>query len=85
VLKNGWALWAAEKLPVAKGSGGSSSPAGAAPAPKAVQKAPAPKAQLAPAPKAPQTGQTQKMSKASASKTEGPDKGQDKLCTDCTN
>jgi rhodanese-related sulfurtransferase len=66
VLKNGWSLWTAEKLPVAKGS--------------AVHATPGPKA--APAPKkspAPQTGKAPQMSKDVAKA-----KGQEKLCTDCT-
>ncbi|MDP3427826.1 MAG: rhodanese-like domain-containing protein [Humidesulfovibrio sp.] len=88
VLRNGWALWQAERLPVAKGSGqqsqqGQSSQQrqSGAPAPTAVQKAPAAKAP------APQPGKTPKMSTVNAAKPVKPDMtdGQDKLCTDCSN
>ncbi|MBU1041212.1 MAG: rhodanese [Proteobacteria bacterium] len=85
VLKNGWSLWQAEKLPVAKGvDGAPSSPTtpGAA--------APATKAQLAPErtassplskAKAPRLSKAPQMSTATPAKANG----QDKLCTDCTN
>ena len=80
VLKNGWALWQAEKLPVAKGAGQQVQTG--APAPTAVQKAPAAKAPLAPG-KTPasQSGKSPKMSTVNAAKPDG----QDKLCIDCTN
>jgi len=69
VLVNGWSLWQAEKLPVAKGAAAPLSKA-----PQAVQATQA-AAQAAPA------VQAAKKGKASASKA----KGQEKLCTDCTN
>ncbi len=91
VLTNGWSLWQAEKLPVAKGAGqtsqsGQTSQASqsvaAAPAPTAVKQATAAKAPLAPK-KAPasQLGKAPKMSTVNAPKADG----QDKLCTDCSN
>ncbi len=85
VLTNGWSLWTAEKLPVAKGAGQTSQQGqsgAAAPAPKAVQKAPAATAPLAPkkAPASP-PGKSPKMSTVNAPKADG----QANLCTDCAN
>ena len=70
VLKNGWSLWQAEKLPVAKGAGQTSQ------AVPAAQKARAPRMS-----QSPQMSQSPRMSTVNAPKA----KGQDKLCTDCTN
>ncbi|OGR38002.1 MAG: hypothetical protein A2051_10585 [Desulfovibrionales bacterium GWA2_65_9] len=94
VLKNGWSLWQAEKLPVAQGQAAPASKAAPAPKPAPAAKvAPASKvaaqvaakAALAPAkPPAPQMSKAPKMSKDDA-KAKGPAKGQEKLCTDCDN
>jgi rhodanese-related sulfurtransferase len=74
VLVNGWSLWQAEKLPVAKGAPAPISQTSQAP--QAVQTTQAPQAV-----QTTQAAQTVKKGKASASKA----KGQEKLCTDCTN
>ncbi|MBU1229850.1 MAG: rhodanese-like domain-containing protein [Proteobacteria bacterium] len=79
VLKNGWSLWQAERLPVSGVRAAQAAPAPqAGPAPKMRQASKA--AQEPKASPEPKTSPEPKMSRAAE-----PAKAKDKLCTDCDN
>ncbi len=74
VLKNGWSLWQAEKLPVAKGPAGQTDQ-------KAVTSQKTQKIQVAPKAQKGQPSQSGQSGKTLSLKAPG----QDALCTDCAN